>query len=217
MTELELKQFVEKQVAAFLVFECDIPLDAIKRSVLLTSKSLSKRNTKYSINCDSLVPFSVYNSVQYCIFLYKLARDCHINEHNDSIAEKIYLLNKILNSVDLFYAIELPDIWGAEHPLSSVMGRASYGDFFFFYQGCTVGGSGGFYPTIGKHVTMYSDSKILGKSIIGDNVIISANTYIINETIPSNCIVFGQSPNLIIVSKDQKYILDKTNHIWKQD
>ena len=48
-----------------------------------------------------------------------------------------------MNSVDLFYAIELPQKFGAEHPLGSVMGRAKYGDGFFFYQGCTVGGTDG--------------------------------------------------------------------------
>jgi len=44
---------------------------------------------------------------------------------------------------------------------------------------------------------MYSNSKILGKSRIGNNVWISANTYIKDEDVPSDTIVFGQSPNLI--------------------
>lgn len=85
------------------------------------------------------------------------------------------------------------------------MGRAVYGNYFYFYQGCTVGGNGVIgkekYPTIGEHVTMFSDSKIIGESCIGNNVIISANTYIINADIPDNSMVFGQSPNLIIKPK----------------
>lgn len=82
------------------------------------------------------------------------------------------------------------------------MGRAEYGNHFFFYQGCTVGGNKHngelFYLTIGNDVIMYSNSKILGDSHIGNNVGLAANTYVMNETIPNNCIVFGQSPNLII-------------------
>ena len=63
-----------------------------------------------------------------------------------------------MNGVDLFYAIELPPVFGAEHPLGSVMGRAKYGEGFFFYQGCTVGGTRKgeqlYYLKIGKNVKM---------------------------------------------------------------
>jgi serine O-acetyltransferase len=87
------------------------------------------------------------------------------------------------------------------------MGRAKYGNRFFFYQGCTVGGNRNKgileYPVIGENVTMYSDSKIIGNSIIGNNVLISANAYIKNEKIPDNSIVFGQSPNLIIKQRKE--------------
>ena len=79
-----------------------------------------------------------------------------------------------------------------------VMGRAQYGDYFLYYQGCTVGGNKSQYPVIGEHVTMFSNSKILGNSHIGNNVIISASTYIINQNIPDNSIVFGMSPDIII-------------------
>jgi serine O-acetyltransferase len=94
--------------------------------------------------------------------------------------------------------VELPESFFFEHPLGMVLGRAKYGDEFFAMQGCTVGGNKMKYPEIGKNVKMYSNSKILGKAIIGDNVLIAANTYIKGESIPSNSIVFGQSPNLII-------------------
>ena len=215
MNELELLSFVKKQISTFLQFEADLSIESIERSIELTRDSIQSRNSKYNCNCDNGIPFSVYNSMQYCLFLYFLSRDSYIVENNEQVAEKLYLLNKILNSVDLFYGIELPNIWGAEHPLGSVMGRAKYNDYFFFYQGCTVGGSGGFYPVLGRNVTMYSNSKILGKSFVGDNVIISANSYVINETIPSNCIVFGQSPNLTIKAKPEGFIIEKTSHIWK--
>lgn len=44
---------------------------------------------------------------------------------------------------------------------------------------------------------MYSYSIILGNSKIGKNCIISSGTYIKDEIIPDNTIVFGRSPNLI--------------------
>lgn len=158
-------------------------------------KALSGFNNKYL-----RAELSPFNSVINCNYLYWLSRELH--QMHSGAADKVYYLNKMLNSVDLFYAIELPDEWSCEHPLGTVMGRAKYGNHFFFYQGCTVGGNYNKgilqYPVIGENVIMYSNSKIIGNSVIGDNVLIAANTYIKNETIPDNSIVFGQSPNLII-------------------
>ena len=157
--------------------------------------ALSGFNNKYLTN--ELNPF---NSVINCNYLYWLSHELY--RLRSEVADKVYYLNKLLNAVDLFYAIDLPKTWSCEHPLGSVMGRAVYGNRFFFYQGCTVGGNynNGVleYPIIGEDVIMYSNSKIIGKSIIGNHVKIAANAYIKNEIIPDNSIVFGQSPNLII-------------------
>ena len=157
-------------------------------------------NNKY-IQGQKINPF---NGVMYTNYLYWLSRFFYENE-NIEMADKIYGLNKMMNSVDLFYAIKLPLIWTCEHPLGSVMGRADYGERFVFYQGCTVGGNRKdatiYYPRIGENVTMYSNSKVLGSSIIGNNVTLAANAYVINQKIPDNSIVFGQSPNIVIKEK----------------
>lgn len=60
---------------------------------------------------------------------------------------------------------------------------------------------------------MCSNSKILGKSKIGDNVIVSANTYIKDEDIPDNSLVFGQSPNLVIKKKSIEEIISMRSHL----
>lgn len=148
-----------------------------------------------------------FNGVMYCNFLYQLSR-CAYAGGNTELADKIYSLNRMLHGVELFYGISLPVHWSCEHPLGAVMGRAEYGDYFFFYQGCTVGGSRHqgrlSYPVIGSHVMMYSNSKVLGDSHIGSRVILAANAYVINEDIPDNCTVFGQSPNLTIKKREKK-------------
>lgn len=119
------------------------------------------------------------------------------------ICDKLYFLNKQMNGLDMFYAIELPKHFGAEHPVGSVMGRAKYSNGFFFYQGCTVGGTRDkennlYYPVIEENVHMFSYSSILGKCHIGKNVNIGAGCIVKNQDIPDNCTVFGESPNLII-------------------
>jgi serine O-acetyltransferase len=127
----------------------------------------------------------------------------------------LYYLNKVLHSVDWYFEIMLPDIFSAEHSIGSVMGRAVYSDKFFFYQGCTVGGNNSKYPVIGENVTMYSNSSILGNSKIGNNVILGAGCMVKDAVIPGNCLVFGQSPDLVIKEKTADYILAHSARFWK--
>lgn len=72
-----------------------------------------------------------------------------------------------------------------------------------------------YYPKLGKNVVLYANATILGETTIGNNVIVSSNTYIINEKVPDNCIVFGQSPNIVIKEKSEPEILEMTKHIWR--
>lgn len=161
--------------------------------------------------------FDVVHSVQYAIFLYTYSNQLFLDGNEDA-AGKIYYLNKIMNSVDWFYEVKMPSIFSAEHPIGSVVGRAKMDDYLFLYQGTTIGGNHRVgtisYPVIGKHVLMYADSKIIGDSHIGNNVVLASNTYIIDEDIPDNCIVFGQSPNLVIKQKTEQDIKEKMEHIW---
>lgn len=194
---MDIKKIIARQISLFYTLsgdETEILGRLTDKAIKKASKSLSAFNSKYFI--DDINPL---NSIHWCNFLYWLSRFAY-EEGNRELADKAYYLNKTLNSVELYYEVKLPEHWSCEHPLGSVLGRAKYGDRFFFYQGCTVGGShkdGRInYPTIGDDVRMYSGSKVLGRSIIGNNVILSANAYVINEMIPDGVIVFGQSPNL---------------------
>ena len=172
-------------------------------------ENFSHSENKYYFNelgGAKMCRFNPYHSVQYMTFLYYLSHDIYKNTKAGQLCDKIYYLNKIFHSVDLFYAIDLPEQFGAEHPLGSVMGRAKYSNGFFFYQGCTVGGTYDkvgiiHYPVIEENVKMYANSSILGKCHIGKNVQIGAGALVKNQDVPDNSIVFGQSPNLIIKTR----------------
>ena len=145
--------------------------------------------------------FDAFHSIQWMTLLYYLSHELYLRKSN--LCDKVYYLNKIMHSVDLFYAIELPQIWSGEHPLGTVMGRAKYSNGFFFYQGCTVGGTKdkeGYinYPVIEENVRMYSNSSILGNCHIGKGAQIGAGAIVKNQDVPAGSVVFGQSPNLII-------------------
>ena len=171
------------------------------------------RSGKY-YSIDKYPYLSVLNTVHYSIFLYFLSNTIFKAGGDPELCAMVFYLNKILHSVDWYYEVDLPAIFCAEHPLGSVMGKAVYSDHFFFYQGCTVGGSNKKYPHIGRGVVMYSNSSILGNCTIGNHVILGAGTLVKNEDIPSNSLVFGQSPHLSIVFKDEAYILSKLSHFW---
>ncbi len=171
--------------------------------------------------CDGEVQFSPYMSVHWMIFLYRLAHEIYVqcDSSTPKEADQIYYLNKIMHSNDWLYAVELPLHFLCEHPLGSVLGRAQYGDYLFVYQGTTIGGGGRSkgqlcYPVLGNNVILFANSTVLGDTHIGNNVVVSAESYIINEDIPDNCIVFGQSPNLVIKSKTEDEIKSYTKHIW---
>ena len=163
------------------------------------------------------VLFSPYISVQWMNFLYRLSHELYKNGRIVE-ADQVYYLNKIMHSIDWFYAINLPNHFHCEHPLGSVLGRAKYGDYFFVYQGTTVGGNRSHnelkYPSIGENVIMFANSTILGDTHIGNNVVVSAGTYLINEQVPDNCIVFGKSPNIVMKLKTETEIKSYTKHIW---
>ena len=157
----------------------------------------SRIKNKY-YNRDGETLFDPLHGCQWTHFLYTLSNEIYHRGGMRSISDKIYSLNRALSSADLYYEVELPDVFTFDHPLGAVMGRADYSNFFTFSQGCTVGNNHGAYPRFGERVFMLSNSKVIGDCVVGNNVVIAANAYVKDQDIPSNSLVFGVSPNLII-------------------
>lgn len=124
-----------------------------------------------------------------------------------------------MHSIDWFYTIELPIHFLCEHPLGSVLGKALYGDYLLIYQGTTVGGSIKddtlLYPKFGNNIIMFANSSVIGKCQIGENVIISAGTRIINQDVPANSIIFGESPNIIVKSRSKESMMRLIEKYWR--
>ena len=198
LMQLKSHFFISEEEKAVIESRFDFALAACEDNF-----SHSENKYYFTEGGAKMCRFNPYHSVQYMTFLYYLSHDIYKNAKVGQLCDKIYYLNKIFHSVDLFYAIDLPTYFGAEHPLGAVMGRAKYSNGFFFYQGCTVGGTydkaGNIhYPIIEENVKMYANSSILGKCHIGKNVQVGAGALVKNQDVPDNSIVFGQSPNLII-------------------
>lgn len=206
ITESEIFELLKLQLSNFFILD-EIEVFVLKRNLEQALKRCElcfiQNKNKYNFR-DGQVFFNPYHSVQYMIFLYYLSNTVSQKDAvYASLCDKIYYLNKVMNGVDIYYAVELPDSFTAEHPVGSVMGRAKYGNGFMFYQNCSVGGfhladNKIVYPVFGENVKMFAGSMVLGNCNIGNNVNIGAGALIKNQDIPSGVNVFGQSPNLIM-------------------
>ncbi len=182
-------------------------------------------NERFLYNCihiknkyyENLLGLSPYHSCQYTMFLYMLSNTIFKAEQNCiKICDKIYNLSKIVSGADIYYEINLPEIFMFDHPTGTVLGRAEYSDGFSFSQGCSVGNNKGIYPKFGKNVALMANSTVLGNCRIGDNVIISANTYIKDTDIPDYSIVFGSDKNLIIKEFRKEKSMNFFNAMFKE-
>jgi serine O-acetyltransferase len=208
----EIRDLVRRQLTNFFGYDPnkddDVLEQALQAAIKRCEKCFAAVSNKYC-HRDGQPYFNPFHSGQYTIFLYYLSNSVWLmNPENRSLADRLYYLNKTLNCLDLYYEVILPEIFFLDHAVGSVMGRGTYGNYFAFSQNCTVGNNKGVYPQFGEYVLLMSGAKVLGKSVIGDQVIISANCYVKDEDIPSQSIVFGESPSLIIKKKDVQSIFE---------
>ena len=149
-----LPSLLERQLSGFFpVSEDEISLIKKAMPAVLgrVEHCLANVDNKY-FRRDGEAFFSPFHSGQWLIFLCYMTNTLSSDSNMDlrlrkTIADKVYYLNKIMHSVDIYHEVELPSVFFMEHPVGTVLGRARYSDGFMAYQGCTVGGNKGHYPT----------------------------------------------------------------------
>jgi len=161
---------------------------------------LSNIKNKYYSNNNKVI-FNHLNSDHYCIFLYFFSNTLYKNNANKNIYEKVYYLNKLLNGVDMFYEVILPDIFLVIHPLGTVLGRAKYSDYLTVYQNCTIGSNSKKSPKLGKYLTIRPGSTILGDSKIGSNCQMAAKSILIDQKLSDNTTYFGNPKKFFLRKK----------------
>jgi serine O-acetyltransferase len=149
---------------------------------------------------DSYGPvLRVAHNAQYTIFLYELSRTVFKKGGREQ-ADRIYALLRMVSSVDLYYEVELPDLWGCDHPLGSVIGRGRFApqSTLFFSQNCNIGNSRGVQPEIHGNLHMAANAAVLGRTSISGNVYLANGACVVDGGNLSDCLVFGRSPHLTI-------------------
>jgi serine O-acetyltransferase len=197
-TQLKNLFLLDVQEEAPLIEKC-LP-QSLDRLTYCFSFSLNKYYRR-----NGSIFFNPLHAAQYGIFLYYLSNTIWHEYGSILLCDKLYLLSKMINSLDLFYEVEMPDVFFTDHPVGSVIGRAQYGRFFSFVQNCTVGNNNGIYPVIGDYVSLKMGASVLGRSNIGNRVIIGSGATVKDQDIPDCSLVFGNSPNLIIKSRPSTY------------
>ena len=131
----------------------------------------------------------------YATFLCFLARIFFLEKADLRLATKAYALNKALHGLDAFYEVDLPDIIYLQHPVGTVLGRATYGNYLAVYQGVTVGSSvDGNYPKLGEGVVLYGGARVIGSAEISSNSWVAPGTIVMDQKFPCASILFGTPP-----------------------
>ncbi|MDQ5984349.1 MAG: hypothetical protein CSYNP_00042 [Syntrophus sp. SKADARSKE-3] len=151
--------------------------------------------------------FDHLNSQQYAMFLYLLANEIWTNDESSwVVCEKLFFLNRIFSGMDLYYKINMPEIFLIEHGGGSVLVNTHYGNKFVFFQSVTVGRLGDACPVIGEGVILFPNTVVTGESIIGDYSVISAGTIVNNKIIPPDSVVFSNGSDIVIKDRKKDYL-----------
>lgn len=142
--------------------------------------------------------FNPLHSTQYCSFLYFLAHTIWQRTRTTDTPTRLFLLNKALNGIDLFYEIEMPPIFFLGHSVGIVFAKATYGNYLVVYQNSTVGKNHGVAPVLGEGVVMYAGTAIIGGCQVGGGTVLSQGTSLVNTNTPGHCTVYpGQGGQVV--------------------
>lgn len=151
--------------------------------------------------------FNYLHSSQYCMYLYFLANTIWRHEKDGGACTRLFLLNKALNGIDLFYEIEMPKIFFIGHSVGIVLAKATYGDYLVLYQNSTVGKNHGDAPVLGTGVVMYPNTAVIGRSRVGDGTVIAQGVSVINRDTPGNCVAYAGDAGELVFRPSKRDVL----------
>lgn len=207
LDQAQLAQFVVRQLENFVPDGLEIDRLLISRYLPLSLERL--RVCINSVRCWKENEFDHLHSSQYCIFLYYLANTIWKEAGDTELPTKLFILNKALNAIDMFYEIEMPVRFFIGHSVGIVLAKASYSDYLVLYQNSTVGKNHGDAPEIESGVIMYPNTAIIGKSLVRSGSVISQGVGVINRETPGNCLVFSGIGNSLVFKESSTDFLSQ--------
>ena len=138
--------------------------------------------------------FNVLQSSQHCIFLYYLSNTIYRRSGDTAAGTRLFLMNKALNGIDLFYEIAMPEVFYIGHSAGIVLAKATYGNYLVLYQNSTVGRHKDQIPVIGERVVLYPNTAVIGRSVVEDDAVVSQGTGVVNKRVPRRSMAFAGPP-----------------------
>lgn len=197
LSRTELAAYVARQLATFYPDGLDSDAPAVVAAHMDTALARLGRCIN-EVRWWTPGQFDHLHSTQYTLFLYYLANTLWKATGNCTLCAKLFGLNKALNGIDLFYEIEMPEVFFIGHSVGIVFAKATYGNYLVVYQNSTVGKNHGVAPVLGEGVIMYPGTAIIGRCQVGDRSVLSQGTSLVNANSPGNCTVYtGESGKLV--------------------
>lgn len=146
---------------------------------------------RYFPNEEKLISTKLTSRLELIgILLYRFSNKFYL-ENRITEADFCSLLGRFLSGFEIYYSATIGKGLKINHGLGTVIGaRTVIGDNALIHQGVTFGDKNGGRPIIGNAVVVYAGAKILGNTLIGDNVTIAANA-VCFINVPSNSTVVG--------------------------
>ena len=189
----ELATYTSRQLNFFFPDKNEVNLTSHINLVKLALDKIEncyKKVTLKHYNNDNNVYFNHLYSDHYVMYIWYLANTFWKETGDKNICNKLYYLNKTLHAFDCMFDTQLPDIFLIFHGAGTMLGKATYGNFFVVLQGCTVGMNKGKYPNLANGVALTAHASLIGDCNVGNLVTISSYTNIIDEHIDANTVVF---------------------------
>lgn len=198
LSRTDLAAYVRKQIENLFPDAADLAdLPPLVELALGRVEHCFSRVRLKGYSADGGPRFSHLHCDQYAIFLYYLANSAFREKPGHPIADKVYALNKALHALDAYYEVQLPDVFAVQHPVGTVLGRATYSDYFICYHNCTVGANlDNDYPSFGRGIVMYGGSRVIGRTSVGDNTFVSTGAIVMDGgALEPNSVLHGIYPN----------------------
>ncbi|MCV2420506.1 hypothetical protein [Paucibacter sp. DJ2R-2] len=136
--------------------------------------------------------FDPVMSGQYASFLYFLSNEVGVTLRDGVTATRLFLLNKALHGLELFYDVALPEVFLIGHTPGLVFAKASFGSHLVFHQGCTIGHKlDGHRPHFEGHTVMFPGSMVIGHCRVRANTVIAPGVVLVDCDTPGDCYVLA--------------------------
>ena len=153
--------------------------------------SIAYERTTYCISrirAWKAAPFDYLVSGQYATFLYFLGNTIWRETGSKDVPTRLFLLSKALNSAELFYELELPDVFFLSHTQGIVLAKAAYGRGLVLHQNCTVGRKGpDERPVIEEKVVLFPGAMVIGSCHLRPETVVGPGVVLVDCETPGKC------------------------------